>query len=141
MDSVREIALIFCSVSVLTAALSLLSGNALNKSMKYITALILLCSVVGGISETVFDLDFNIDVSAETSTGTALSLSEYQAEVLIEQILKESTVEFSNISARATKMEDGGIIISEVTIKGVDNRDAAKTALEERGIDCMVIFE
>ena len=126
---------------MLTAAVSLLSGKALNKSMKYITALILLCSVVGGISETVFDLDFNIDVSAQSSNDTALSLSQYQAEVLIEQILKESVVEFSDISARATKTEDGGIIISEVTIEGVDNRDAARTALEERGIDCRVIFE
>lgn len=141
LDSVKEIALIFCSAAVLSAAVGLLSGKALQKSMKYITALIMLCALLGGITGTVFDFNFNISRFGEVSSDTAFSLSEYQAAFLVEEILSEKGIGFRNISAKATKTEDGGIIISEVRIKGADDEQSACAALEENGIDCRVVFE
>ncbi len=141
MGTVKEIALLFCAASVLTATACLLSGNALGKSMKYITALIMLCAVVSGLAGASLQLDFDIQEGEVHSADTAISLSQYQAEVLIGQILSDAMVGYLNISANANKTEEDGIIISDVTIRGVDNEKAALDAIRQNGIDCRVIFE
>lgn len=141
MDSVREIAIIFCAAAVLSGAVNFLVGGTMQKSVKYITALILLVSVTAGIVRA--DWDFEISDFAETDSVEAaaeVSLCEYQAEYMIKEIFDKNAVEYKEIQTEATKLEDGSIIINEITVKGADNKEKAAELLASLGIDCRVVF-
>lgn len=140
MESIRDIALTFCATSVFTAALTLLNGKVLEKSGRYIIALIMLCSVIGSLQKADFRLDLPESTPASEETVQEISLSEYQAGYLVGQILKKSSVNFTNISAKATKNEDGSIVINEIVIEGVKDMESAASVLSASGIDCRVIF-
>ena len=141
MDSVREIALTFCASAVLTSAFGLLTARTLEKSGRYITALILLCSVIGAIAKG--DFNFSLPTTASTSAQqqTVLPVCEYQAQYTIADILNSKGVIFENITAKATKSEDGSIIINEIEIEGAPEEGAVLRALAEQGIDCRVILK
>ena len=132
MDSVRELAIVFCAVSVLTGAIGILSGGALEKSAGYILSLIFLASLVTALAGA----DFNIEIKAEEAIAENAeyeeSLSEYQAEYLAAALLSEKELPFEKITASATKTEDGSIIISEIVILG--GNEAAAKAVKESGI-------
>lgn len=132
MDSVRELAVVFCAVSVLTGAIGILSGGALEKSAGYILSLIFLASLVTALAGA----DFNIEIKAEEAIGENAeyeeALSEYQAEYLAAALLSEKELPFEKITASATKTEDGSIIISEIVILG--GNEAAAKAVKESGI-------
>ena len=132
MDSVRELAIVFCAVSVLTGAIGILSGGALEKSAGYILSLIFLASLVTALAGA----DFNIEIKAEEAIGENAeyeeALSEYQAEYLAAALLSEKELPFEKITASATKTEDGSIIISEIVILG--GNEAAAKAVKESGI-------
>lgn len=132
MDSVRELAIVFCAVSVLTGAIGILSGGALEKSAGYILSLIFLASLVTALAGA----DFNIEIKAEEAIAENAeyeeALSEYQAEHLAAALLSEKELPFEKITASATKTEDGSIIISEIVIWG--GNEAAAKAVKESGI-------
>lgn len=141
MDSVREIAIIFCSAAVLSGAASLIGAQRSNKSIKYITALILLTSIVTGIVKADWDFDFPDYVEAEsTEVSTEIDLCEYQAEYMIREILEKNAVEYKDILVEATKLDDSSIIINQITVKGADNKEKAAELLASLGIDCRVVF-
>ncbi len=138
MDTVREIAITFCAAAVFAAALSLLHGRALEKSGRYIIALILLCSVIGAIAKGDFNLSMPAFNSQEEESSAVTDICEYQAEYLVAGVLREKGVTFENILAKATKNEDGSIIINEIEVVGTTEEQVIK-ALRTKGIDCRVI--
>lgn len=140
MDSVREIALTFCAAAVFTSALSLIYGKTLEKSGRYIIALILICSVIGAVAKGDFDFSLPSNETALEESEAVAAMCEYQAEYLIADILRESGIAFENISAKATKKEDGSIIINEIELEGAGDEEQTLQALEAQGIDCRVIF-
>ena len=142
MNSVREIAAMFCGAAVLSAAVLVLAPSSLNSSSKYITALIMLCVLVSGIARGNFSFDFsNFNNNAQTAASTEAKLSQYQAEYLVGELLSGKGVEYRNISAKATKSEDGSIIISEIKIEGTNDKGGVDEVLSSAGIDCRVVFE
>lgn len=140
MNSIREIALTFCAAAVFTAALGMLNGRALQKSGRYIIALILLCSVIGAVANQGFSFDFAVETSTAKQNTAQISLCEYQAEILIGEILQKGGIGFQNITANATKSGDGSIIINEIEIETDDPQNKALEVLTEQGIDCKVVF-
>ena len=137
MDTVREIAIAFCVVAIFTAALGLLGGMRLHKSVRYILSLTLICSVVS----VATNKDFNIFIpktSQSTASYNTDRLYEYQAEMLIKDILEKEDIKFKNITAKATKNEDGSIVINEIEINGCEAYEKAEDALRKIGIDCNI---
>ena len=137
MDSVREIAVTFCVVATLTAALGLLGGMRLQKSVRYILSLTLICSVVAVAPKQDFHFFIPNDPQSTVSYSTD-RLYEYQAEALIADILKKENIQFKNITAKATKNEDGSIVINEIEISGCKLYEKAEEALKNIGIDCKI---
>ena len=142
MDSVKEISIIFCGAAVLSGAVGLLLDGWAQKTVRYITALILLASVTTGIVRADWNLELSKTSAAESvSASTEFSILEYQAEYTVGEILKKNAVEYKEITVNATKGEDGSIIINEITVKGADNKEKAAELLASVGIDCRVIFK
>lgn len=142
MDSVREIAVMFCGAAVLSATVSVLAPSSFQSSSKYVTALIMLGVLVTGVAKGDFSIDFSTSQdSIQTVSETETELCEYQAEYLIGELLDEKGVEYRNITAVATKSESESIIISEIRVEGADDKDGVKQTLEKAGIDCRVVFE
>lgn len=142
IDSVREIALLFVAAAVMSGAMGILGGGTMAKSLRYITALILLAALVTGIikSDWKFDIaEQNHTKQAETSAE--ISLCEYQAEYMIKDIFDKNAVEYKEVSARATKTEEDSIIINEITVEGADNKEKAVSLLASFMIDCRVVFK
>lgn len=137
MDSVKEIAMTFCAAAVMTAAIGLLGGNRLEKSVRYIIALTLICSVIS----VAVNKDFKFFISStpnDTPSYNTDSLYEYQAEYLIGDILGQRDIQFENITAKATKKEDGSIVINEIEISGCKQSQSAIEILRGIGIDCNI---
>ncbi len=141
MDGIRETAAVFCAVAVMSAALGILSGGALEKCMGYILSLILLTSVVMAIGSADFKFSLQRNESKINDSEESLAVSEYQAEYLTQSILTEKGIEFNEVTAKATKNDDGGIIISEIRIKGVTPSEEITDMITESGITETVIFE
>ncbi len=141
MNGIKELALIFCAASVLSGGLRLLGGGALQKSAGYILSLIMLTSVVIAIGRT--DIDFNISVeqSSASATDAEESMSEYQAEYICKRLLDEKGIIYEKITADATKTDDGGIVINEITIKGADKGEEAVNTVVASGLTETVILE
>ena len=141
MGQIKELAVIFCAACALSGGFRLLSGGALQKSAGYILSLILLTSVVIAISRT--DMDFNISVeqSAASATEAEEAMSEYQAEYICQKLLDEKGIIYEKITADATKTDDGGIVINEITIKGADKGDEAVKAVVLSGLTETVVLE
>lgn len=136
MESVKEIAVIFCAVCVAAGGFQLMSSGALEKSAGYILSLILLTTLITAVSGADIKLDFSGTgeaVSEETVAG-AEAISEYQAEYICAKLLEEKGIEYEKISAEATKTEDGSIIINKITIKGADKSSQAAEAVISSGL-------
>lgn len=141
MSTIKELAIFFCAASVMCGAFSLLAGKALEKSFKYILALIFLSIMVSAV--TNFDFSFKMPTISNVSTENeaALQLSGYQAEYLTGQLLKENGINFTRVEAFANKIEDGGIVINEINIYGATDVDKAREIICSLGICETVNFE
>lgn len=141
MDSIRELATVFCAVSVFVGTIGILTGGALDKSMGYILSLIFLASVVSALHSGNFNIELKGEQAMAQNSENEERLSEYQAEYICKEILKEQSISFEKITATANKTEDGSIIISEIRIKGADMCDEAVRVVEESGLCKKVILE
>lgn len=141
MEHIRNIAIAFCAAAIFTGAVGLLSGRTLEKSIRYITALILLCTVLTSIVGADWNLEVNSPDTKVPKTETLEALSIYEAEYLITELLRQHTVNFEKITVTSTKTEDDCIIINEIAIKGADDRKKTESALKSAGIDCRVVFK
>lgn len=139
MEGVRQVTVIFCGAAVMAAALRLLCGNRLEKSGRYIIALIMLSAIITSVAGA--RINFSLpDIEASAPADAAVSLSEYQAERLVDALLKENNVTYGKIMAIATKSEGGGIIISEIRIEGAGEKDKILSVIRSAGIECAVVF-
>lgn len=141
MDSVRELAIVFSAVAVLTGAIGILTGGALEKSAGYILSLIFLASVISAFAGGNFNIELKMEQAISENTDNEERISEYQAEYICAEILKEQGITFEKITASANKTEDGSIIISEIRIKGAGESNDAVKAVEESGLCKKVILE
>ena len=141
MDKLREIALTFCAVSVFTAAAGILKGRALFKSGKYIIGLVFICSLISCFKDISFSFEDLTNMDNNTSfEGEETAFSEYGAEYLIGGLLRQNSLRFREISAKATKNESDIIIINEITVYGAEDEEGVMAVLGSFGIDCRVIF-
>ncbi len=141
MESIRNLAIIFCAVCVMSGGLRLFSGEQLQKSADYILALILLTSIIAAVMNA--DFSFNIsseDIVAEASVGE-IAISEYQAEYITARLLEEKEIEYEKIVAKANKSEDGSIVISKITITGAKEGERAVAAVKELKLTSTVVLE
>lgn len=141
MDSIRELAVIFCAVCVFSGGFRLLAGGALEKSAGFIFSLILLTTFVVAISRTEVDFDISVEQSAAASADAEEAMSEYQAEYICRSLLEEKGIAYEKISAEATKNDDGGIVINKITIKGADDGEEAIKAVVDSGLTDTVKLE
>lgn len=141
MDGIKELAVIFCAACVLSGGFRLLSGGALQKSAGYILSLILLTSVVMAISRTDIDFNVRVEQSAVSAAEAEEAMSEYQAEYICSKLLDEKGIIYEKITADATKTDDGGIVINEITIKGADKGEEAVKAVVSSGLTETVVLE
>lgn len=142
MNTVREIALSFCASAIFCAGIGVLGGAALQKSGRYIIALIMLCSVVGTVAAADIDFSFLSNVSvSEDEPAVSEDLSGYAAEQLVGGLLRERGVDLQKITAEVTKNRDGGIVINKLLISGAEDEKKVRDILGEIGIDCVVTFE
>lgn len=140
MEMVRNLALCFCAAAVFTGSVGLLSGKSLEKSMRYIIALILLCTVLSGAVELKKDLNFSFSYAGITKTESIEAASIFEAEYIISELLRQHTVNFEKVSVTSTKTGKDCIIINEICVKGADDRKKTEAALKSVGIDCRVVF-
>ncbi len=126
---------------MLTGAIGILAGGALEKSAGYILSLIFLASVVSALAGGNFNIELKTEQAIAQNSENEEKISEYQAEYICAEILREQDITFEKITATANKTEDGSIIISEIRIKGAGDRDEAVKAVEESGLCKKVILE
>lgn len=141
MGTVKEIALVFCATAVLLSGVSLLGSGALEKSKRYIIALVLLCSVLGSVVGADFDFTLPDLTNTEASANLSENMSAYQTEYLVAQLLNDAKIKYQKITAKANKNQDGSIIITEITVSGVEDEERAREAILSVGIDCRVAFD
>lgn len=137
MGAIKEIAFAFCAAAIISAAVGLLCGNRLQKSMRYIISLTLICTVISVAVGKKFTF-FSSEPSQNNISYNEMPLYEYQAEYLVADILKKEGIKFENITAKATKNEDGSIVINELEISGCKSREKAINTLSGMGIDCNI---
>ncbi len=140
MDKIREIALCFVGSAVFCSAVGMLCGNLLEKSSRYIIALVMLMSVVSAVFSGGFSFSAALPQAEEVPVYEDISLYEYQAEYLVGNLLSDAGVNYSDIRACANKSEGGSIIISEIILSGVSDYSAAKEIIQKEGIDCRLSF-
>lgn len=141
MSTVKELAIFFCAVSVMCGAFNLLAGKTLEKSFKYILALIFLSVMVSAIAN--LDINFSIKTNANAikENQNVIAMSSYQAEYLIGEALSKTNIKYSKISAKANKEEDNGIVINEIIISGASDVELARSVILDLGICETVKFE
>ncbi len=141
MEGIREIAAVFSAVCLLSCGLGILSSGKLGRSAEYIFSLILLLSIIGAAVSADFGFSIDSETGAETAGGYEEELSRYQAEYICRSILDGAGIKYGKITARATKNDDGSIIINEIIIRDADNAEKAKTAVLESGVTDRVTIE
>ena len=137
MNAVKDVAFTFCVAAVISAAVGLLCGNRLQKSMRYIISLTLICSLLAVTVGKSFNFFYSSEPQSSVEYDT-MPLYEYQAEYLIAEALRKEEIKFENIRANATKNEDGSIVINEIEIYGCKDKDTAMNTLRSYGIDCLI---
>ena len=137
MNSVKEIAITFCASAIITAAVSLIGTNSLAGSLRYVLSLGLICTVLSVAVKGDFSFFYPIS-NTQTVEYSSNALYEKQAEITVGQILEQNGITFKKITAKATKTEDGSIIINEIEISGCQNGQNAKEVLQKEKIDCKI---
>ncbi len=142
MDSVKEIVLTFCATTVFLAVINTLGGSSLEKSKRYIIALVMLCAILGSVAGARFDFSLPDHFESEIAiSDSAEEFSVYQAEYLISELLRKSDLKFEKVLAKATKTEENSIVINEITLIGAEDKEGVLSELKKAGIDCRVIFD
>ena len=141
MSTVKELAIFFCAVSVMCGAFNLLAGKTLEKSFKYILALIFLSVMVSAIANLDINFSLKTNASAIKENQNVIAMSSYQAEYLIGEVLSKTNIKYSKISAKANKEEDNGIVINEIIISGASDVELARSVILDLGICETVKFE
>ena len=141
MSGVKEIVTFFCAVSVMCGAFNLLSGKTLDKSFKYILALIFLCVIVSSFTKADFKFTLPKSVTAANTDNNVIAMSNYQAEYIIGELLEENNIKYTKISCSANKLEDGGIVINEIVLSGVTEKEEAKALILNLKVTKTVKFE
>lgn len=139
MEEIKDLAVIFCAVCVLSGGFRILVGGALEKNAGFLLSLLLLTGIVCAFADTTFNFDFDIAQTVAQSGEWEEEMSEYQAEYICGKLLKEKGIEFEKIYVDTTKCEDGSIVINEIRIKGTKIDEAAKV-IKQSGI-CETVKE
>ena len=84
MGAIKEIAFAFCAAAIISAAVGLLCGNRLQKSMRYIISLTLICTVISVAVGKKFTF-LSSEPSQNNISYNEMPLYEYQADVLLLQ--------------------------------------------------------
>ena len=138
MGAIKDIAFAFCVTAVISAAVGLLGAGRLQKSLRYIVSLTIICSVLSVAVGKRFNLFTDLS-SQSTVEYDETPLCEYQAEYLVSELLRKEKISFENINATATKYDDGSIVINEIEITGCKSPASAEKALRDEGIDCNIL--
>lgn len=105
-----------CAAAVFIGALHLICPDgSLGKPVKYILSLAFLITIISaaGLLKGGIDANINFETSAEASDEALKTAS---AKYVYEQALRNSEINFTEITVCTDKTEDGSIIISKVII-------------------------
>ena len=141
MEWIKGLAGVFSGACVMAGAMELLCDGALKKSVSFILSLILLLSVVGAVGGKRLRLELDYGGYESAESGVELEVSEYQAEYICRSLLNDKGITFEKIGVKANKTDDGGIIISEIKIKGSDRGEEAVSEILKSGICDTVTLE
>ena len=141
MSGITEIVAFFCAASVMCGAFNILAGKTLEKSFKFVLALIFLSIMVSSFAKVDFKLNIPKSVSAIAESENVLALSSYQAEYIIRSLLDEKNIKYTKISVLANKEEDGGIVINEILVSGAEETETIRELILNLNITETVKFE
>ncbi len=141
MSGIKEIVAFFCAASIMCGAFNILAGKTLEKSFKYILAIIFLSVIVSSFSKFDLTFEFPKSVSAVAESENVLAMSSYQAEYIISAILDENKIKYTKIRSVANKDENGGIVINEIIISGAEEPEKIKEIIQNLNIMATVKFE
>ena len=120
-----------CAACVFIGAMHLIcpDGN-LGKPVKYVLSLVFLVTVISaaGLLKGGFDTDISFEASAAASEE---ELKTATARYVYEQALKNSEINFTEITVCTDKMPDGSIVISKVIIYSDCDKQRVLAALGE----------
>lgn len=141
MSGIKEIVAFFCAASIMCGAFNILAGKTLEKSFKYILALIFLSVIISSFAKFDINFKFPKSVSAVTKSDNVLAMSSYQAEYIIRSLLDEKNIKYTKIQSVANKDENGGIVINEIIISGAEEPEKIKELILNLNITATVKFE
>ncbi|MEE1238920.1 MAG: hypothetical protein UHO61_03230 [Acutalibacteraceae bacterium] len=129
MSGLRTFLTAICVSAVFIGALHLIcpDGN-MAKPVKYILSLVFLVSIISaaGLLKGELNTDISFNTAAETSDEKLNSAS---ARYVYEQALKNSEINFTEITVCTDKMPDGSIVISKVIIYSDCSKEIISAAL------------
>lgn len=131
MNSILAFIVSFCIISVTLGALYILCPEgSMQKSVKYIFVLLLICACLPLIKG--FE-DINFNSSRQTYELETRKTAALGARLTYEQALKSAGIEFSKITVCTDKSEGGSIIISEVIVYSGEQEEKIKKIIGNEG--------
>lgn len=102
----------------------------MGKSVKYVLSLVFLVTLISaaGLLKSGFNYDISFNMSSKVSDEALMKES---ARYVYAQALKNSEINFTEITVCTDKTEDGSIVISKVIIYSDCTEERIRTALGE----------
>lgn len=131
MNIITSLLTAFCASAVFIGALYMICPDgAMNKTVKFVLGLVFLLSVIAASGITLSQADISFEIPKQEAADTA-ALDTAAAEYVYSYALKNSGIDFSEITVCTDKSADGSIYISKVIIKSEENREKILSALGE----------
>lgn len=109
----RQLAITFCVLCLLTAGMDLLSeGLKTRRMLRFLCALVFLLTMLSCLPSLSVTTSLPTEAIGQVDTRP----SERVAEILIGSVLEQNGISYRKITAKATKNEDGSIRLSKVTV-------------------------
>lgn len=129
----------FCAACIFIGALYILCpSGAMSKPTKYALELVFLLSVISAATFSAGGLDLSLfENTAPVSDSTELQIK--TAEYVYSHALESAGIDFEKITLFTDKSEDGGIVITKITVFCTATSEEVATALY--GIDESIVVE
>lgn len=133
MNIIISLLTAFCASAVFIGALYMICPEgAINKTVKFVLGLAFLLSVIAASGISLNKTDIYVEIP-KTETADSDTLDIAVAKYVYSYTLKNSGIDFSEITVCTDKSADGSIYISKVIIKSQENREKILNALGEAG--------
>ena len=141
MDTIKIFVGTFCATAIMVGGVKLLLGGVLEESGKYILALIMVVVTVTAIANINISFKPMQNKAKKQTDDYSQNLIVWQAEYLIKNLLNDENINFEKIAIKTNKDEDSNIIINEVLVYGVEEKEKAQDIIISNKITQKVTFK